>query len=46
MNDEQWTKEVGQGASLIISDVYVDEPNTHILEDVGVRHTKKLNLHV
>jgi hypothetical protein len=30
---------------VIISDVYAGDPNTHILEDVGVWHTEKLNMH-
>jgi hypothetical protein len=41
--DEQWTEEVDQCACVIRSDaldVSVCDPDTHILEDAGVWHTR------
>jgi hypothetical protein len=41
--DGQWTGEVSQGACVIRSDVLdvsAREPDTHILKDVGVWHTR------
>ena len=43
--DEQWTEEVDQDACVICSDaldVSACDPDTHILEDGGVWHTRMM----